>query len=37
VTFQNIAPQPQFKNGFSPALGAVFGFLLGLVGQQLVQ
>ena len=37
MTFQDIAPQAQLKNGFAPALGAVLGFLLGLVGQQLVQ
>lgn len=33
LTFQDIAPQAQLKNRMAPSLGAVLGFLLGLVGQ----
>ncbi len=36
LTFQDLAPQAKMKNRKVPALGAVLGFLLGLLGQQLI-
>lgn len=36
LTFHDIAPQVQLENRFAPALGAVLGFLMGLVGQMLI-
>lgn len=36
LTFQDIAPQARLTNRHAPALGAVVGFLFGLVGQLLV-
>ncbi|MEM6799391.1 MAG: divalent cation transporter [Planctomycetota bacterium] len=36
LTFQDIAPQAKLDNRWAPPLGAVAGFLLGLVGQMLV-
>lgn len=33
ILFQDIAPQSRLKNHWAPPLGAVFGFLLGLMGQ----
>ncbi|WP_218933688.1 ZIP family metal transporter [Rubripirellula lacrimiformis] len=36
LTFQDIAPQSKLDRSWIPALGAVAGFLLGLVGKMLV-
>ncbi len=36
LTFQDIAPQAKLKRRWAPALGAVVGFLFGLVGQLLI-
>jgi ZIP family zinc transporter len=36
LTFQDIAPQAKLDHRWWPALGAVCGFLLGLVGQMLL-
>lgn len=36
LTFQDIAPQAKLENRWGPPLGAVAGFLLGLIGQMLV-
>jgi ZIP family zinc transporter len=36
VIFQDIAPQVPLERHWAPPLGAVAGFLLGLVGQMLV-
>ena len=36
VVFQDIAPQAKLERHWSPPLGAVAGFLLGLIGQLLV-
>ncbi|HBO14318.1 MAG TPA: divalent cation transporter [Halieaceae bacterium] len=36
LMFQDIAPQAHLDNHWAPPLGAILGFLLGLVGQQLV-
>ena len=36
LTFQDIAPQAKLERHWGPALGAVVGFLLGLVGQMLL-
>jgi ZIP family zinc transporter len=36
LTFQDIAPQARLEHHWGPALGAVAGFLLGLVGQMLL-
>lgn len=36
IIFQDIAPQSRLKNHWAPPLGAVAGFLLGMVGQVLV-
>jgi ZIP family zinc transporter len=36
LTFQDIAPQAKLERHWGPALGAVAGFLLGLVGQMLL-
>ena len=36
VVFQDIAPDARVENRWTPALGAVVGFLLGLVGNMLV-
>jgi ZIP family zinc transporter len=36
LTFQELAPQSKSKNQRAPAIGAVLGFLLGVVGQVLL-
>jgi ZIP family zinc transporter len=36
LTFQDIAPQARLERHWAPPLGAVFGFLLGMTGQQLL-
>lgn len=36
LTFQDIAPQAQLKQHWAPPLGAIAGFLLGLIGQLLI-
>ena len=36
LTFQDIAPQAKLERTWGPALGAVGGFLLGLLGQMLL-
>ncbi len=36
LTFQDIAPQAQLRCHWAPPLGAVAGFLLGLLGQMLI-
>jgi ZIP family zinc transporter len=36
VTFSDIAPQAKLKNHWFPPIGAVAGFLLGVIGQLLV-
>jgi ZIP family zinc transporter len=36
LTFQDIAPMSTMKNHWSPALGASFGFFIGMLGQTLV-
>ena len=36
LTFQDIAPMSAMKNHWSPALGASFGFFIGMLGQKLV-
>ncbi|TWT77429.1 zinc transporter ZupT [Posidoniimonas polymericola] len=36
LTFQDIAPQARLENRWAPSLGAVAGFLLGLIGEMLV-
>ena len=36
LIFQDIAPQVPLKNHWAPPLGAVAGFLLGLLGQMLI-
>jgi ZIP family zinc transporter len=36
LTFQDLAPQARLDNHWAPPLGAVAGFLLGLVGQMMI-
>ncbi|CAN5267189.1 hypothetical protein BH23BAC3_BH23BAC3_01380 [soil metagenome] len=36
LVFQDIAPESKLKNNGMPALGAVFGFMLGLLGNMLI-
>jgi ZIP family zinc transporter len=36
LIFQDIAPQAKLKNHWAPALGAIAGFLLGVIGNMLV-
>ncbi|TWU23214.1 zinc transporter ZupT [Novipirellula galeiformis] len=36
LTFQDLAPQSKVENQRAPAIGAVLGFLLGVVGQALL-
>lgn len=36
LTFQDIAPQAKLEKHWAPPLGAVAGFLLGLIGQMLI-
>lgn len=36
LTFQDIAPQAHLKRHWAPPLGAVAGFLVGLIGQMLI-
>ncbi|MDF1738233.1 MAG: hypothetical protein P1U86_03655 [Verrucomicrobiales bacterium] len=37
IIFQDIAPQAKLEKRWAPALGAVAGFLLGMIGHQLTQ
>jgi ZIP family zinc transporter len=37
LTFQDIAPQARLEKHWAPPLGAVAGFLLGLIGQMLLE
>lgn len=37
LTFQDLAPQAKTENQRAPAIGAVFGFLLGLIGHVLLE
>lgn len=37
TTFQDIAPQVKLRCHWAPPLGAVFGFMLGMVGEMLVR
>ena len=37
LTFQDIAPQAVVRHRFAPAFGAVVGFLMGVLGQMLVE
>jgi len=37
LTFQDLAPQSKSKNQRAPAIGAVLGFLLGVIGQVLLE
>ena len=37
LTFQDLAPQSKIESKTSPALGSVLGFLMGLIGQILVE
>ncbi len=36
VTFQDVAPQAKLEQHWAPPLGAVAGFLLGVIGQMLI-
>jgi ZIP family zinc transporter len=36
LIFQDIAPQSKIKNHWIPALGAVLGFAIGLLGKKLI-
>jgi ZIP family zinc transporter len=36
LTFQDIAPQAKLDCDWGPPLGAVLGFLVGMVGHQLL-
>ena len=36
LVFQDIAPQARMKHHWAPTLGAVFGFLVGMLGKQLL-
>lgn len=36
LTFQDIAPQAKLERGWGPPLGAVLGFLVGMLGDQLI-
>jgi len=36
LIFQNIAPLSKIKKHWEPALGAVFGFLVGMIGTKLL-
>jgi ZIP family zinc transporter len=37
LTFEDIAPQAHLARRWAPALGAVAGFMLGLLGQNLLR
>lgn len=37
LTFQDLAPQAKLEQRWGPALGAVLGFLAGMIGHQLIQ
>ena len=37
LVFQDIAPDSKMEQRWTPALGAVAGFLLGMIGNMLVQ
>jgi len=37
MTFQDIAPQAKLRNHWAPPLGAVAGFLLGLLGKVMIE
>ncbi|MCP4264037.1 MAG: divalent cation transporter, partial [Candidatus Brocadiaceae bacterium] len=36
LIFQDIAPMSKLKNTWFPALGASFGFLVGMIGQKIL-
>ena len=36
LTFQDIAPQAQIKQRWAPSLGAVVGFVFGLIAQMVI-
>jgi len=36
LVFQDIAPKSSLQNRFTPSIGAVLGFLLGMIGQQIL-
>jgi ZIP family zinc transporter len=36
LVFQDIAPKSSLKTHFTPSIGAVIGFLLGMIGQQIL-
>lgn len=36
LVFQDIAPKSSLKRHFTPSIGAVLGFLLGMIGQQIL-
>tara|TARA_R110001592_G_scaffold155452_2_gene385351 strand:+ start:13056 stop:13784 length:729 start_codon:yes stop_codon:yes gene_type:complete len=36
LTFQDIAPEARVRNRWGPPLGAVFGFMMGMLGQMLL-
>lgn len=36
LLFQDIAPQVRLENRWGPPLGAVLGFMLGMLGQILI-
>jgi ZIP family zinc transporter len=36
LIFQDIAPQSKIRKNWIPALGAVLGFAVGMIGKQLV-
>lgn len=37
IIFQDLAPQIRLENSWIPPLGAVLGFLIGLVGKSLTE
>ncbi len=36
LVFQDIAPMARVKNQWAPAIGATFGFMLGMIGEKLI-
>jgi ZIP family zinc transporter len=36
LIFQDIAPESKMRRRWTPALGAVFGFMVGMIGNQLI-
>lgn len=37
VVFNDIAPQAKLQNRYAPPIGALAGFLIGMIGYQLTQ